>query len=399
MHQERPLEESTRWFNTLATHLPHLSRPQLRTLALWSFAATMIQHIASTTCAFFLARLFEQPQANFRQRLREFYWPAQHKSGQKRQELDVETCFAPLLRWILRLCRCAGRSPEELILALDATLIRDRLAVISLSVVLRGSALPVAWKILPANEEGAWIPCCTRLLEELSAGVTEDLSVVVVCDRGLQSPRLFKTICAQKWHPMMRLTRQGTWRPEGQSTWYRLASVLPGPGRYYLGRGHLFKTKPLSCTLVALWEEGYEVPWLLMTNLEPSACRGAFYGLRAWIEQGFRCMKSGGYRCERLRVEDPARAERIFLVLSVSLVWTHAVGSQAQRAEEPCGLSAVLVEGVRRVLGVHRVGWIELLVAALRGEVLPLPRTLFVWPRPEEPPGEAVVLGELNKPP
>jgi hypothetical protein len=394
MHAERPLEQCTRWFNTLATHFPHLSRAHVRTLALWSFAATMTQHIASTTCAFFLARLFDEPQANLRQRLREFYWPAQQKPGAGRLELDVETCFAPLLGWILRLCHRAGRPPGELILALDVTLLRDRLAVISLSVAFRSSALPVAWAVLAANQEGAWVPRCTRLLERLRPAVPDPMRVLVLCDRGLQSPRLFEAICGQAWHPMMRLTRQGTWRPEDQSTWYDLAGLLPGPGRYYLGRGQLFKTKPLRCTLVALWEEGYEAPWLLMTNLEPSACRGTFYGLRAWIEQGFRCMKSGAYRCERLRVVEPERAERIFLVLAVSLVWTHALGSQAQRAEEPCALSAVLVEGVGRVLGVHRAGWIELLVAALRGEALPLPGALFVLPRPEEPPGEAVILDE-----
>lgn len=126
MHQERPLEQCTRWFDTLTTHFPHLSRAQVRTLALWSFAATFTQHIASTTCAFFLAQLFAQPYNSMRQRLREFYWPAEQKPGTDRQELHLTRCFVPLLRWILSLYRA-----DELILALDVTLVRDRLAVIS----------------------------------------------------------------------------------------------------------------------------------------------------------------------------------------------------------------------------------------------------------------------------
>ena len=412
MQAERPLEECTRWFNTLTSHFPHLSRAQLRTLALWSFAATMTRHIASTTCAYFLARLFKQPPPNLRQRLRQrqFYWQAQQKQkpGRQRQELEVRTCFAPLLRWILALYRRAPGTgaPDELVLALDVTLLRERLALISLSVVVRGSASPhrggvdpVAWKVLPANEKGAWIPWCIALLEATSSAVPPARSVIVLCDRGLQSPRLFRAIVAQRWHPMMRLTEaklRGTWREAGQAHWWALSKLLPTPGRSYLGRGHLFKTKPLRCTLVALWEEGYQDPWLLMTNLAPERCRGAFYGMRAWIEQGFRCMKAGAYRCERLRVSDPERAERVFLVLAISLVWTHAVGSGVERAEEPCMLSAVLVRGVGRVLGVHRVGWVEVLVAALRGEALPLPVLLFVMPRPEDPPGVEVV---LNGPP
>lgn len=387
MHRERPLEQCTRWFDTLTTHFPHLSRAQVRTLALWSFATMLTQHIASTTCAFFLARLFGQPQQNFRQRLREFYWPSQHKRGTNRQTLDVTTCFAPLLGWILSLLQA-----QNLVLALDASLCRDRLVLLSLSVVFRGSALPVAWKLLRANEEGAWMPHCRALLGHFSGIVPETMPVLVLCDRGLQSQDLFQAIKAQRWHPMIRLTRLGTWCPAGSTTWYRLSTLLVGPGRYYVGRGHLFKTKPLKCTLVALWEEGYAAPWLLMTDLPPERCQGRFYGLRSWIEQGFRTMKSGAYHCERLRVEEPERAERIFLVMAVSLLWTHAVGGTEVAAEEPCGLSALFQHGVRRELGVHRLGWIVLLVAAIQGEPLPLPARLFAAARPVVPPEIKIVL-------
>lgn len=375
----------------LATHFPKLSRTQIRTLTLWSFAATLTQHIASTTCACFLAELFDRPYACFRQRLREFYWPAEQKRGTRRVALQVETCFAPLLRWILSLYRA-----DELILALDVTLCRDRLALISLSVVFRGSALPVAWKILPANKEAGWLPCCTALLRCLSGVVPETMPVVVLCDRGLQSRVLFKAIVEQGWHPMMRLTRVGFWRAEGDPTWYTLSKLLEGPGCYYLGQGQLFKTAPLACTLVGLWEDGYATPWLLMTDLPPERCRGAFYGLRSWIEQGFRVMKTGAYHCERLRVVDPERAERVWLVLAVSLVWTHAVGGCEAVKEEPCGLSVLFRQGVTRELGVHRSGWIVLLVSAIRGDELPLPKLLYAAARPVTPHG---VAARLRSPP
>lgn len=386
MPTQRPLEQCTRWFDTLATHLPHLSRAQVRTLALWSFAATLTQHIASTTCAVFLADLFEQPFVCIRQRLREFYWPAQKKRGTDRQELSVEACFAPLLRWVLSLYRAS-----ELVVALDVTLLRDRLAVLSLSVVFRGSALPVAWTILPANEKGGWITPLARLIAVVAQAVPSGLPTLVLCDRGLQSRRLFEAVCAQGWHPMMRLTKQGYFRPDDQGHWYRLKQLLPGPGCYYLGRGHLFKTDPMACTLIALWEEGYKEPWLLMSDLAVACLYGAFYGLRAWIEQGFRTIKSGAYHSERLRVVDADRAERIWLVLSVSMVWTHAIEPSSE-PEVKQGLSPVLVGGIRRVLGVHRSGWLKLLVCALRGEDLPLPRRLEVVRRPVSPRGVVVVL-------
>ena len=363
-----------------------LSRAQVRTLALWSYAATFTQHLASTTCAYFLARLFECSVGTMRQRLREFYWEAQQKRGKQRRTLEVAPCFAPLLRWILSLYRTSSRSERDLVLALDASLCRNRLALLSISVVFRGSALPVAWKIFRANEKGSWISAAIELLTYLQPAIPPTWRVIVLCDRGLQSQKLFRAMVTRGFHPMIRLTRLGLWRPAGQQPWYRLAALLPGPGCYYLGEGELFKTKPLSCTLVALWEEGYEAPWLLMTDLKPAQCCGAFYGLRSWIEQGFRVMKSGAYHCERLRVSDPKRAERIWLVLAVSLMWTHAVGATVQREEEPCRLSSLFYDGVRRVLGVHRKGYVEILVCALRGDDLPWPVCLFAAPHPCWPP-------------
>ena len=420
MRQERPHAQCTRWFDILATRFPNLSRAEARTLALWSFAATLTQHIGSTTCAALLARLFDQPFGNFRQRLREFYWGADQKRGSLRQTLDVEACFAPLLRWVLALwSRRPGSDSrgtdrrDTLVLALDATLVRDRLAVLSVSFVFRGSAVPVAWKIMCANAEGAWVTPCCRLFERLADATREIASkkeiaseqaaavrVLVLTDRGLQSRTIFNAITAQGWHPMMRLVHLGLWREEGQPHWRRLSGLLSGPGRYYLGEGHLFKTDPFGCTLLALWEEGYDEPWLLMTDLTPKQCRSedqsaACYGLRSWIEQGFRCLKGGAYHYQRTRITDPERAERVWLVMAVSLVWTHALGSAAlgsaasaeewPTAEAPGGLLGLFNVGVRRVLGVHRSGWIELLVAALRGEDLPLPRELVPAPLPALP--------------
>ena len=422
--RERPLRQCTRWFDTLATRFPDLSRAETRTLALWSFAATITQHIGSTTCAGFLAQLFEQPLGNFRQRLREFYWGAEQKRGSGRCTLNVEMCFAPLLRWVLALRQSSssGSSSGTLVLALDATLIRDRLAVLSVSVVFRGSAIPVAWAITRAGAQGSWVALCRRLFGSLAEAVPTRQKVLMLTDRGLESRRIFAAITDQGWHPMMRLTRRGTWREAGTDRWQALAGLLSGPGRYYLGNGHLFKTDPFACTLLALWEEDHKEPWLLMTDLSPAQCRSqgmsaACYGLRSWIEQGFRCLKGGAYHYQRTRITDPARAERVWLVMAVSLVWTHALGgntsgnpsgnTDAEPTADPSfeptdsGLIGIFRVGVRRVLGVHRSGWVKLLVAALRGEDLPLPERLVHAPLPTVPPGLTLMSNLLgpNPPP
>lgn len=87
-----------------------------------------------------------------------------------------------------------------------------------------------------------------------------------------------------------------------------------------------------------------------------------------------------------MRINDPERAERVWLVLAVSLLWTHAVGATPEASER-------LVEGVRRFLGAHRRGWVRLLGALARGVSLPLPRRAR-WRPPRVP-----TLAEVARPP
>ena len=55
------------------------------------------------------ALVLEEPEQTVFQRLREWYLDAGQKSGKKRRDLEVSTCFAPLLGWVLRLWRSEKR--------------------------------------------------------------------------------------------------------------------------------------------------------------------------------------------------------------------------------------------------------------------------------------------------
>jgi len=143
------------WMTTVSTHLPHLSRPQARVLALWSYGMVVAQSCGMTTVATLLGSLLHKHPATLRQQLREWCYAAEDKKGPKRQEVEVTTCFAPLLRWML-----AWWAPEErrLVLALDATTLGQRFIVLVISVVYHGCAIPVAWTVVGATTKGAWRP-------------------------------------------------------------------------------------------------------------------------------------------------------------------------------------------------------------------------------------------------
>jgi hypothetical protein len=91
-------ERVSQWTETVSRQLPHLSCPQANVLALWSLGMVLARSCGLSQVSALLALLLGQSEETLRQRLREWYYPAQDKAGKKRRTLEVEACFAPLLR-------------------------------------------------------------------------------------------------------------------------------------------------------------------------------------------------------------------------------------------------------------------------------------------------------------
>lgn len=379
------------WTQLVATQLPHLSQPQATVLALWSLGLVLARSCGLTAVSVFLASLQHRKENTVRQQLREWCYEAPAKRGPQRQALAVEACFAPLLRWVLQWWQ-----GSQLALALDATTLGDRFAVLAISVLYRGCAIPVAWAVLPATAPGAWKLEWLRLLQQLQATIPATMTVIVLADRGLYARWLFRAITHLGWHPLLRVNAGGLFRPQGRARWRPLASFARQPDTRWQGSGTAFKTCPLPCTLLACWAPGQAERWLLVTDLPPAASTAAWYGLRAWIEHGFKLTKRGGWQWQRTRMTDPGRAARLWLVVAVATLWLVSVGGVAEDAiatSTVLDVTALLGAPRRqrratrlRLVSVFRRGWSTILVALLRHEPLPIGRLIpEPWPALENP--------------
>jgi hypothetical protein len=369
--------EVYQWMMTVREHLPQLSKAQARVLALWSFGVVVVGACGSTSVAGFLAQVLQQKENTVRQRLREWYWEASAKQGDQRQSVAVAPCFGALLRWVL-----AWWTPEEqrLALALDATTLAQRFTVLAVSVVYRGCAIPVAWVVVRAAEAGAWQPHWRNVLRELAASVPPSWTVIVLADRGLYAPWLFEQIVQLTWHPFLRINQGGLFRIEQQP--YRpLTSLLTESMRVWSGQVTCFKTRPLACTLVAGWDTHHQEPWLILTDLAPDAAQVCWYGLRTWIEGGFKDLKRGGWQWQQTRITDPNRAERFWLILAVATLWMVSVGGEAEMNLPASNLDELPSTHVARQrphrrsrprwLSCFRRGRLTILAALITGVALP----------------------------
>lgn len=388
MSQSQALSQ---WVEVVSSKMRHLSDNQVRVLAMYSFGMVMTQSCGISSIACFLAALLDRKENSVRQQLREWYFEASAKRGDKRKEIVVRDSFAPLLSWVL-----SWWSPDEkrLALVLDASNLRDRFTVLAVSVVYRGCAIPVAWVIIPQAKKGSWRPHWQALLDQLHSSVPPDWTVIVLADRGLYAKWLFKMIQNCGWHPFLRINQQGLYRKKGEHRFYPLATLV-GPHRTsWCGQVDCFKTQAaqLSCTLLAMWDENYTDPWLILTDLLPTQANVAWYGMRSWIEAGFKDTKRGGWRWEQTKMTDPARVERLWLVIAVATLWVVSVGATAEDALPASSFDALPDTHVAkrrysskqsrpRLLSCFRRGIINILVTLIRGETLPIGRLLpSTWP-------------------
>jgi DDE family transposase len=312
----------------IATFLPDLRPAQRLGLALWVAGAV----VAGSACqGAVIAALLPMGSTlhALRQRLRDWLADGADKAAPCKVELEVATCFAPLLRWVLAWWR-----GEALPLAIDATALGDRVVVLTVSVLYRGCAIPVAWHVLAANREGAWVPPILALLDRLAPAVPPGVVVVVQTDRGLWSNRLWDGIRSLGWHPLMRLQLASTFTPIRRQR-VPVRPLVPGPGHAWVGAGTAFKDRAQrrDGTLLVVWDTDQVDPWVLLTTLDPAAVGVCWYGLRMWIEFGFRALKGLGWRWERTRRTDPDRVARHWLVLAVATLWVLAYGTRAEDAD------------------------------------------------------------------
>ncbi len=279
----------SQWSQQVSIAFAHLSKPQVWGLVLWSAGIALSGTAGITQISALLALVLEQQEQTVFQRLREWYLDAKHKSGKKRRELDVTSCFAPLLRWIVRLW---GNGNRQMVLVLDATTLGERWTILSISVVVCKCAIPVAWKVLGGHEKGSWRPHWEGLLEHLEGSIPADWQVLVMADRGLYARWLFQAILDCGWHPFLRIN---------------------------LG--------------VKARAVGYESAWAVLTDLEPEEAEVSWYGMRTWIETGFKDFKRGLWGWHHSKMVEVSRVERLWLAMAVAQLWTVSVGCQAEEED------------------------------------------------------------------
>jgi hypothetical protein len=242
-------------------------------------------------------------------------------------KIQLQAGCENLAGWVLSNLIFAGRT---LVLLVDETTLAEHLKVMAVSLAYRGRAMPLAWwcyheEHYPMKQ----VQLIDTLLGWIAPHIPPGYEVLVQADRGIgTSPALLRCIQQRGWHFLVRV--QGTVRilPEGQQQSVPFKRLVTRPGQQWSGWVRAFKKAGWRrCWAIAFWGQGYQEPWLLLTDWQ--LLQGPAYGWRMWEELGFRDFKSYGWNWQKSHVWDPAHANRLWLVMALAYAWVLSLGTQA----------------------------------------------------------------------
>lgn len=238
--------------------------------------------------------------------------------------------------------------------------------IVRLSVIYRGRAVPLVWKVLEHSSAAVAYEVYATLLEKASPLLPLACRVVLLADRGFADTKLMRRLQQMKWHFRMRIKESFWIEHRGHHRFQgRDLSLAPGQDRFW-HRVKVTKQRfgPVSLTVASV--RGSNDYWYVSSD-EPTAVNMLEeYGLRFDIEENFLDDKSNGLQLESSLIRSAKALERLCLVLAMTTLYLVSQGT------------SVVQRGRRRLVDTHwrrgsrylKIGWKWVHYALSRGYAL-----------------------------
>lgn len=263
--------------------------------------------------------------------------------------IEEHKLYGPLIRQAL-----TEWGKNNLYLALDTSMLWGKYCIIRISVVYRGRAIPLVWKVLEHQSSAVAFSEYKELLNKAAVLLLPfDCQVVFLADRGFADTALMTHLNKLGWQWRIRL-KGSFWIYRKGRKRCKAGTVAPAVGQAIFWH-HVFITEnrfgPVHLAF-ARHPQSKEV-WIVISNEPTDAFTFEEYGLRFNIEENFLDDKSNGFQLESSLIRDAKSLSRLCFVLAVTTLWLVSQGV------------AVVEAGKRRLVDPHwfrgnsylKIGW------------------------------------------
>ena len=291
------------------------------------------------------------------------------------KKIKTNELYAPIIRDAL-----AEWGEHTLYIALDTSMLWNKLCHIRISVIYRGRAIPLVWKTIKHKSSTVAFEKYRDLLEKTVTLLPLGTNVVFLADRGFADTELMKYLSdTLDWHWRIRIKSSFyTYRRNQRRCKITNIRLKRGQARFWhniyitekkFGVVHLALGKPI----------GVKEDWLIVSDQPTDISTFDDYGLRFDIEENFLDDKSSGFQLESSLFRSADVISRLVLVLALATLFLVCQGTEVVASDKRRWVDAHWFRGNSYL----KIGWKWVLRAFVKGYELITQLRLSSFPDPE----------------
>ena len=152
-------------------------------------------------------------------------------------KIEVHTLYGPLLQQAL-----IGWVDKTLYVALDTSMLWNTYCMVRLSVIYRGRAVPLVWRVLEHGSAMVAYDVYKALLEKANTLVPLACKVVFLADRGFTDTELLRHLKRLGWHFRIRI-KSNFWIYRPGHGGFQVRDIVLGCGQAQFWHGVLLTIK------------------------------------------------------------------------------------------------------------------------------------------------------------
>lgn len=277
------------------------------------------------------------------------------------ERIEVHALYGPLLQQAL-----AEWGHQLVYLALDTSTLWNTYCVVRISLVYRGRAIPIVWKVLDHPSSSVAYAVYQDLLDKVAELLPFGCTVVFTADRGFADTYLMDHLVQIGWHWRIRIKGSfWVYRPGKRACKVNRIPLSPGKALFWQ---HVYLTKqaygPVHLALGR--PKGTQEYWYVVSDERTESKTFEEYRWRFDIEENFLDDKSNGFQLESSLIRSAQALERLCCVLAITTLYLVTQGTE------------VVTQGKRRWVDAHwfrgqsylKIGWQWVHLALSRGYAL-----------------------------
>src|SRR6266571_8813886 len=215
----------SQWHGQVKQFFTMLHGHQKKVLALFVLGAIKAESIVVQRVAEELLEESDAKVPSIERRLQRFL---------SNERIEVEEIWDPFLAQVLPTWRT-----QPVTLILDITPFEEHAQVVSLGLVQQSRVLPLAWKVMPGQEEweqGQW-EMVAALFERVARALGQ-ADCTLIADRGLSCLKLIQLCQAHDWHYVLRIKQEEYLQRKRYGhfhDWQTCSQVVSAPGQSWFG--------------------------------------------------------------------------------------------------------------------------------------------------------------------